>query len=96
MLESPELKQRTAAITQKYLAGKTLEGFASGLGIGGVSKQSVNQWELGHHSPNMIMLFRVINCSLAYEWAKNWAYECLTAYEMQAEMIELVKQKPNS
>ncbi len=62
-------------LTKKYLEGKTLQEFASGLGIK-ASRQIVHHWKEGNQSPSMMTLLSVIASPTAEGWAKAWAGEC--------------------
>lgn len=62
-------------ITQKYLKEKTLQEFATGLGIK-ASRQAVHHWKEGNQAPSMMTLLSVIASPTAEPWAKTWAGEC--------------------
>lgn len=70
------MTQTIPEITNRYLAGKTLDAFAESLGIG-ATKQSVQQWKEGKHEPSIMTLIRVIGSETATLEAKEWARECI-------------------
>jgi len=69
------MKQMISEITKRYLAERTLEVFAAGLGIK-AAKQNVSQWANGEHLPSMMTLLTVLASPTAEGWAKAWAGEC--------------------
>ena len=69
-------------ITKHYLDGKTLQGFADGLGIK-ASRQVVHHWKEGNQLPSAMTLLSVIASSTAEDWAKDWAEKCLAVLVRQ-------------
>jgi hypothetical protein len=69
------MENKIQEITKRYLEGKTLQEFASGLGIK-ASKQYVHHWKEGNQAPSMMTLLSVIASPTAEPWAKAWAGEC--------------------
>ncbi|OGT97594.1 MAG: hypothetical protein A2X80_09995 [Geobacteraceae bacterium GWB2_52_12] len=63
-------------ITKKYIGNKTLEAFASELGIQ-VSAAAVHHWKEGNRTPEYDTLREVINSPTATDEAKAWAAECM-------------------
>ena len=69
------MEQTIPEITKRYLTDRTLEAFASELGIK-AAKQNVSQWANGEHLPSMMTLLSVLASPTAEGWAKAWAGEC--------------------
>ncbi len=76
-------------ITKNYLAHKSLEEFAQGLGIE-CSRQMVWYWKEGKQKPSLGTLFKVQMSLSAEIWAREWARECLAAQgiTLSAEIIK--------
>jgi transcriptional regulator with XRE-family HTH domain len=72
-------KEQAKEITRKYLVERTMEQFALGLGLQGMSRQTVWNWKSGQNAPSWETLVKVRTSDAAEPWAKEWADECLAA-----------------
>ena len=72
-----EQRKLHAAITAKYLEGKTLQEFGDAIGR---MPQEVHHWKVALQSPPAVLLYKLSLSSTADEWVVSWAEECLKVY----------------